>query len=196
MPSNHLTWGLGSFQTCTIAPFVEAADNPSSSDSAIFSNGKLLIFGFKISPSAPTFPAKLFYEEFKNNFNHLIMSYQLVHEKKGILFSRSVSSKTSQSCQKGTQKSQKGHNGLQNDQNGCDQLRIHHVNNVLFISVSSRFKVSPMHLHKSLTLVMSLEYVTRSSVMQSYQVSNAYEVMPVVYSRIGLINVLILERKN
>ena len=158
MPSNPLTWGLGSFQSCTITPVVEAADGSSSAhlENQIFSNGKLLTFGFRVSPSHSSH-ITTFYNEFKNNFDHIVLSYQLVHERKGLLLSKTVSAKA-----------------LQND--GCDQLNLRCINDQLFITVSSRFKVSPMHLHKSLTLLMSLEFSFTHSSTQRAHIASMYQV--------------------
>ena len=159
MPSNSLTWGLGSFQSCTIAPVVEAADGSSSSDleNRIFSNGKLLTFGFRVSPSHSSH-ITAFHNEFKNNFNHMVLSYQLVHERKGLLLSKTVSAK-----------------GLQND--SCDQLHLRYIDDQLFITVSSRFKVSAMHLHKSLTLLMSLEFSSMHLSTQRAHIASIYQVL-------------------
>lgn len=170
MPSNPLTWGLGPFQTCTITPIVEAADGSSSSDIGplTFSNGKLLTFGFRVVPSPLSYHTATFYNDFTDNFNHIVLSYQLVHERKGILLSKSVSAK-----------------GVQND--NIDQLDLRHINDQLFITVSSRFKVSPMHLHKSLTLVMSLEFsfaqvphTLRAHISTTYQAKSSFSCPSVV----------------
>lgn len=141
MNSNPLIWGLGPFQSCITTPFVGASDASSSlqSDDQIFSNGKLLTFGFAISPAADTYEITSFFDEFKEHFDHLILSYQLIHERKGVLLSKSVESR-----------------GVASD--GSDKLSITCIADKLYFTASSRFKVSPMHLQKSLTLSLSLEF--------------------------------------
>ena len=168
MATNPLTWGLGPFQTCTITPLVRAADssssNESETDSMIFSNGKLLTLGFKVSPPTHNiYPGTTFYDGFKENFKHVVLSYQLVHERKGIILSKSISAKE-----------------IDIDDN--DQLNLQQIDGQLFITVSSRFKVSPMHLQKKLTLVMSLEFFfTRLPYIQRAQNSRTYQVIPIAF---------------
>lgn len=141
MHTNPLIWGLGSFQSCIIAPFVVASEESVclKSDGQIFSNGKLLTFGFEISPSADNNQSSTFLDEFDDNIDKLTLNYQLIHERKGVLLSKSAESR-----------------GIGND--GSDKLDIARRGDKLFVKASSRFKVSPMHLHKSLTLSLSLEF--------------------------------------
>lgn len=138
MNASPLTWGLGPFQTCMMTPFI---DSTSYSDDICpsFSNGKLLTFGFKISPSSDTVRPDKFYESFSDNLKHLTLTYQLVHEKKGVLLSKSVESE-----------------GVKYD--GSDNLNTYRNGNDFVITASSRFKVSPMHLQKSLNLSLTLEF--------------------------------------
>jgi hypothetical protein len=141
MYSNPLIWGLGSFQSCIIAPFVVATEEPVclKSDGQIFSNGKLLTFGFEISPPLDSNQNSTFLDEFDDNIDNLTLNFQLIHERKGVLLSKSAESR-----------------GIGID--GCDKLGISRRGDKLFVTASSRFKVSPMHLHKSLTLSLSLEF--------------------------------------
>ena len=138
MNASPLKWGLGPFQTCTMTPFIDSTI-PAEDICPSFSNGKFLTFGFRISPSNDTVRVDEFYESFRSNLKHLILTYQLVHERKGVLLSKSVESE-----------------GIKYD--GSDNLKAHRNGNGLVITASSRFKVSPMHLHKSLTLSLTLEF--------------------------------------
>lgn len=138
MNASPLTWGLGSFQTCTMTPFIDNS-LPADDICPSFSNGKLLTFGFRISPSTDLIRNCEFYDSFSKNLKHLILTYQLVHERKGILLSKSVESE-----------------GIKYD--GSDNLKTYRDGDDLLITASSRFKVSPMHLHKSLTLSLTLEF--------------------------------------
>lgn len=137
MHSNPLTWGLGSFQTCSITPFVRQFELSATEKNKTFSNGKLLTFGFKLTPSNETC-ASTFYDDFIDNLNHLVMSYQLINEKKGVLLSKSVHAKEAN--------------------NDTDNLQVNRAGEALLITVSSKLKVSPMHLQKSLTLILTLEF--------------------------------------
>ena len=141
MHSNPLIWGLGSFQSCIIAPFVVASEETVclKSDGQIFSNGKLLTFGFEISPSLENNQSSTFLDEFDDYIDKLTLNYQLIHERKGVLLSKSAESR-------GT--------GI----DGSDTLGISRRGDKVFVTASSRFKVSPMHLQKNLTLSLSLEF--------------------------------------
>lgn len=166
MNSNPLIWGLGPFQSCVTIPFVSASEASSSlqSDDQIFSNGKLLTFGFAISPAVDSSEMTAFFDEFKDHFDHLILSYQLIHERKGVLLSKSVESR-----------------GAAVD--GSDKLSIFCMADKLYITASSRFKVSPMHLQKSLTLSLSLEFsfsrLTSARVLRAQNGIN-YQVLPAI----------------
>lgn len=166
MNSNPLIWGLGPFQSCVTIPFVSASEASSSlqSDDQIFSNGKLLTFGFAISPAVDSSEMTAFFDEFKDHFDHLILSYQLIHERKGVLLSKSVESR-----------------GAAVD--GSDKLSIFCMADKLYITASSRFKVSPMHLQKSLTLSLSLEFsfsrLTSARVLRAQNGIN-YQVLPTI----------------
>ena len=167
MNSNPLIWGLGPFQSCVTIPFVSASEASSSlqSDDQIFSNGKLLTFGFAISPAVDSSEMTAFFDEFKDHFDHLL-SYQLIHERKGVLLSKSVESR-----------------GAAVD--GSDKLSIFCMADKLYITASSRFKVSPMHLQKSLTLSLSLEFsfsrLTSARVLRAQNGIN-YQVLPTTLS--------------
>lgn len=160
MHSNPLAWGLGSFQTCSIIPFVRPFESSSTGKEKVFSNGKLLTFGFKVTPSNETC-ASSFHDDFTDNLNHLILSYQLVNEKKGILLSKSIYAKEAS--------------------NDNDNLQIIRSGETLQITVSSTLKVSPMHLQKNLTLIMTLEFHVVQMPFKSYHYAN-YQVSRYVSS--------------
>jgi hypothetical protein len=154
MHSTPLIWGLGSFQTCSIVPFVRPFESFYTEKDKTFSNGKLLTFGFKITPSNETC-ASTFYDNFIDNLNHLVLSYQLVNEKKGVLLSKAIHAKEGN--------------------NDSDNLQVNRVGDALLITVSSTFKVSPMHLQKTLILMMTLElHVVQMPIKSSTRINASH----------------------
>jgi hypothetical protein len=155
MHSNPLTWGLGSFQTCSITPFVREFESSSTEKDKTFSNGKLLTFGFRITPSNETC-VSTFYDDFIDNLNHLVLSYQLVDEENGILLSKAK------------------HSAIESN-NDRDNLQVNRAGDALLITVSSTLKVSPMHLQKSLILMITLEfYVVQMPIKSSCRMNASH----------------------